>query len=241
MATPQPRLVFSHQDGTIGLPLELQATQTTRIALVLGVAYAVGLGNGLYLETAARISASLFWALDLLQWIVLPGLFWAWLSLAGLRAEHIGFARTRSHWLQFVGEVASVFLSAGVLFFLVRALAGLHFPGAQFSVAHVFPAEGLLRQIAWAYAASTAGLVESALFLGLPWLLWRNQKTQGRRTWVFVLLVSLLFALVHWELGVPVMLGAFAIHAVSCAWFFHYKSLWPVAISHVLVDLIAFW
>lgn len=208
--------------------------------LTLGVAYAVWLGNGLYLEAAARVSASLFWTLDLLQWIVLPGLLWAWLSRSGLRMHHIGFARPRCHWLQLVGEIASVFLSAGILFFLVRAVAQLYLPGAQFSVGHVFPAGGMLRHIAWLYAAFTAGLVESALFLGLPWLLWRSHKPDGSR-WIFVLLVSALFALAHWELRIPVMLGAFAIHAVSCAWFFHYKSLWPIAISHVLVDLIAFW
>jgi hypothetical protein len=215
--------------------------QTARIALALGLAYAVWLGNGLYLEAAARNSASLYWALDLLPWIVLPGALWTWLSQVGVRAEHIGFARHRGHWLQLVGETASVFLSAGVLFFVVRAVARLYFPGSHFNIGHVFPDEGLLRHAAWLYAASTAGLVESALFLGLPWLLWRNQRTQGWPAAVFVLAVSTLFGLVHWELGMPIMLGAFATHAVCCAWFFHYRSLWPIAISHVLVDLIAFW
>ena len=211
-----------------------------RLGVALALAYAVWLCNGFYVQSAAKAGMAVFWTLDLLQWIVLPVILWcAFLRPAGISAGDIGFAAPKSHWMKLIGETIGVFLTAGTLFFLVRAIAEDYFPASPFNVAQAFPAQGPLRTLAWIYSSVTAGVVESALFIGAPWLWWQAH-TRGLPRWVFVLLISALFAVSHWELGIRLILAAFVTHWVACLWYFRLRNLWAIAGAHTIVDLIAF-
>lgn len=87
------------------------------------------------------------------------------------------------------------------------------------------------------YAALTAGVVESIFFIGMPWLAYAGTARQvsPRR---FAAVMSAVFSLAHWEHGSAVATGAFCCHLVVCAWFFRWRSLWPVAAGHTLIDLV---
>ena len=44
----------------------------------------------------------------------------------------------------------------------------------------------------------------------------------------------------HWEQGAHIAAAAFCFNTVMCAWFFQLRTLWPIAIAHIAIDLIVF-
>jgi len=221
--------------------VELSDRQRAWICSALVTGNLVWLGNGLYLEPLAKGNPILFWVVDLLQWVVLPAVLAISLSnFAGLTVKDYGFVSSKEHWMKTLGDSVGVFITAGFLFFLARNVARVQL-GVPYglNLGNAFPQDALLRTVVVIYWSASAGLVESALYVGLPWLLFRGVSSSLPR-FVFVLISSALFAVAHWEQGSPVVIGAFVSNVVLCLWYFHYKSLWPIAGGHFLVDVVAF-
>jgi hypothetical protein len=86
----------------------------------------------------------------------------------------------------------------------------------------------------------TAGAVESAFFIGLPWLAVRRLvKFPGKAS--FAIASSIHFALTHWEQGFHNVIATFFFGVIACAWYFKLRDLWPVVVAHTMIDLVAFW
>ena len=218
--------------------------QESTVAIALALIWAVWLLNGFYMATVAQSSKPLFWLIDICQWVLLPSLLLIVLARrSDILPHHYGYAWPIADIPQLFKDSAVVFITGFLAFssaHLFWALLG--HPMADFSWGQTFP-EGWLGVLTWIYASVTAGLVESIFFISLPWLLYRSVMTrQDRRPNrdLFAVLVSLVFALAHWEQGAHIVAAAFCFNTVMCAWFFQLRTLWPIAIAHIAADLITF-
>lgn len=216
----------------------LSRHQRIALACALVPAMAVWLLNGWYLPLLAAVDARLLWAADVLQWVVLPAtLVWLLASRASLppRCYGLGLAAHKPFGLAW--KSLAIWLSAGLVFVVTRNLVWrILGPGAaSLPLAQHWPTDWM-RVLALLYAAITAGVVESILFIGMPWA-WYAGSARRASPRGFTVIASLVFALAHWEHGSAVVGGAFLCHTVLCAWFFHCRSLWPIAGGHTLVDL----
>lgn len=130
-----------------------------------------------------------------------------------------------------------VFVTAGLVFVVTRNLSWRVLgpsPGS-FQLGLFFPL-GLAGTALQLYAAISAGLVESIFFIGLPWLWYANTRTEPSKLH-FMLALSAIFSIAHWEHGRHIVIAAFCLHLVLCKWFFQWNTLWPVVLGHTLIDL----
>lgn len=216
----------------------MRHTANAAITISLSIVAFVWAINGVYLAWLSRHNVALFWMADLFQWIVLPLTIVLFLAKRhGVQPRQYGLDVSRLGCREMLwGGVATLTLYAA--YFGVEDFAGglLGNPVGFFVFEEVFPG-GVMGTVLWLYASLTAGIVESAFFIGLPWLLWSRKYSAGA-LW-FTLLCSLIFAGVHWEQGPHVVAAALTFNLVACAWYFRLRTLWPVVIGHVIVDLIA--
>lgn len=221
--------------------MRIDHRQQRVVACALLPVLAVWQANGLYLPTLAQGGMHLFWMADLCQWVVLPtALVWLLARAASLRPRHYGLAAPAMDWRILAWRALAVFVTAGLAFLVARNLAWtvIRPPASSWPLAQMFPG-GLVGAAARAYAAVSAGLVESIFFIGLPWLLYASCRPRPSQQW-FVLTVSAIFASTHWEQGGHLVVAAFFAHLVLCAWFFRWGTLWPVVFGHSMVDLASF-
>lgn len=196
--------------------------------------------NGIYLAALARIGPPWYWAADLIQWIVLPLLAVMFLAKRGVLPKHYGLETSNQNWDWTIIYSFGVFATAGLMYFMAHRFAWHLFdqPKGYFSLASVFPG-GSMRTVVWIYASVTAGLIESIVYIGLPWLWYSSVKPDHSRLG-FSIVVSLIFAFAHWEQGPHAIVASTFYHVVACAWYFKLPTLWPIVIGHMLIDLVAF-
>ncbi len=196
--------------------------------------------NGIYLSALAKVSVTAFWLADFCQWIIVPTALLMILARKAVLPEHYGFDRAGLDWQSLLVGAFWSFFTIAIAFFGARDLSWilLGYPNGFFSFPGVFPS-GVMRHVVWLYSSATAGIVESVFFIGLPWLLYRQVRSNPSRVF-FSLLAAVVFAIAHWEQGAHVVVGAFFANLVACFWFFRLGTLWPVVVGHILVDLVAF-
>ena len=218
--------------------------QEVAVAFSLALIWALWLLNGFYMAALVKISVPLFWLVDIAQWVLLPGLLlFALARRFAILPHHYGYPWPIAGKRRLLLDAGLVFITGYLAYASARLFwALLGHPFAEFSWGQTFP-PGWLGTLTWLYASLTAGLVESVFFISLPWLLYRSVLTrQDRRPNrdVFAVLVSLVFGLAHWEQGAHIAAAAFCFNTVMCAWFFQLRTLWPIAIAHIAIDLIVF-
>lgn len=227
--------------STLKRPFILNARQKVLVGWSLIPVLLVWQLNGFYLPALGSRGVPTFWAVDGLQWIVLPALLLGLLAhKAALRPSHYGLVPLGKNLWPLTGQGLMVFVTAGLAFLVARNLSWRVLgpsPGS-FQLVQLFP-QGLAGAALQIYAAVSAGLVESIFFIGLPWLLYASAR-QHPSEMRFTLCVSTIFALAHWEHGRHGVIAAFFAHGVMCRWFLHWRTLWPVVLGHTLIDLAAF-
>ncbi len=185
-----------------------------------------------------------FWIFDLAKWLVLPAV----LMLALRRSTDVrpqGYGLTNTHG---VGEILAlvplVLITLYIAYALPEYLANrvLGHPKPPFSSPDTLASLGRFQIVGSIYFAVTAGLWESIFIIGLPWLWFSQGATLPRnRTVLFVVVSSLLFALGHWENGLPNVIAAFVFEVCAVWWYLRLKTLWPIIFAHTLIDLYDFW
>ena len=230
--------------STLKRPLVLTTRQQLLVGWALIPVLLVWQLNGFYLPalgSRGNEGALIFWAVDGLQWIVLPALLLGLLAhKAALRPTHYGLVPLGKNLWPLAEQGLMVFVTAGLAFLVARNLSWRVLgpsPGS-FQWVHLFP-QGLAGAAVQIYAAVSAGLVESIFFIGLPWLLYASERRHPSELH-FTLAVSAIFALAHWEHGRHIVIAAFFAHWVMCRWFLHWRTLWPVVLGHTMIDLAAF-
>ena len=222
-------------------PVTLNTRQQVLVGWALLPVLAVWQLNGFYLPVVGREGALLFWAVDGIQWVVLPAVLLGLLAhKAALRPQHYGLVPPDKNLWPLAWQSLMVFVTAGLVFLVARNLSWRTLgpsPGS-FQLAQFSP-RGLAGAAVQTYAAVSAGLVESIFFIGLPWL-WYSSARQRPSELLFTLAVSAIFALAHWEHGRHGGIAAFFAHCVMCRWFLYWRTLWPVVLGHTLIDMAVF-
>lgn len=221
--------------------MKLSRQQIIAISLVLLPIAIIWLVNGIYLAALARISVTYFWLADLVQWVVVPSMLLMFLAKKmNIHPSHYGLNLKDQQWRFVLLESLAMFVTAGLAYYLTLKVAYhvLHQPTGYFSFPGVFP-DGLMGKVIWLYSGVSAGLIESIFFVGLPWLLYQNIRSEPSPV-IFTLLATGIFALAHWEQGPHNIIAAFSFNLVACAWYFRGNSLWPLIIGHALIDLADF-
>lgn len=98
---------------------------------------------------------------------------------------------------------------------------------------------GTLRWVVATYLSLEAGVIESVVFIGVPWLLVekRCQSTIGRAA--FCMISAAIFGGSHSANQLPEVIATFILGLSAAWWFLKLGDLRPVAIGHTLVDISA--
>lgn len=184
-----------------------------------------------------------YWIFDLVKWLALPALLMVLLHRnPDVRRQDYGLTDTRV--VEVLALLPLVLITLFVAFYLPDAVSRqlLGGPKPPFSAPDTLAALGRFWIVGSLYFSVTAGLWESIFIIGLPWLWFSRAEPQSlARTTAFVAVLSLLFALGHWENGVPNIIGAFVFEVCAVCWYLRLRTLWPIIVAHALIDLYDFW
>lgn len=236
---------LSHED----FPLERTTTFCTdRQFAALGVALVLNLVVPFVLFPhkwlVFEISPTLFWAFLELQTLVLPGIsMW-------LLAKH--YSVTPSLYglpspPKFNSDLVKLSL------FVAFSIAAVYWPSSQLAwgllkqyvdwpvatIHQVLP-DGIARIPVATLLSFEAGLMESVIFIGWPWLLFGGRCNTFWRRVAFAVLSSLVFGANHSGNGIPGVIATFFFGLAAVACFLYIRNLWPVVFGHALVDLLSF-
>ena len=106
----------------------------------------------------------------------------------------------------------------------------------SFTYHHVLP-DGIFHLLSVAAMSLEAGIFESVIFIGLPWLLIRKPSQLVTTKIAFAIASSLIFAANHRGNGLPEIIATFFFGLVAVLWYIKIKELWPVVIGHAVVDI----
>ncbi len=215
------------------------------VPLALAPLLAQSLLDGFYKAALYRWSPVAFWWADVAKFVVIPGVVLYYLARAGgVRPRDYGLAApaTPSERDAMLGNALLATLLLVPTYLLAQEWIGRLWPAAtviQFAYETALPQQRFLRELAVAYYALSAGLVEEIVFRGLPWACFERFRGRHVRA-VYVLVTAILFGLAHWENGAPDVLSATAFGLGAAALYLKLGTLWPIIVAHVLTDLIAF-
>ena len=209
------------------------------LLLTLGISpYLV---NG-YINSLIYEVPVLYWSFELITWVLVPtGILYLLQRFGDLKVEDLGFSglfigRRRVGLIVLVGFFCAPI--GYVIFSIFLSLGEVLFPrGALFFYQQIVPSHGLERYVVALYFAVSAGLVEEFYFRGLAY---KIAEKFEHPLMVYFLFSPLLFAIVHWESGLPTVFGAYFFGIVSAALFLWFRNLWPLVISHMFTDYMYF-
>jgi len=82
-----------------------------------------------------------------------------------------------------------------------------------------------------------AGFCESVIFIGLPWLLFRDSCRSTTGKVAFAVVTSVIFGACHRGNGFHEVIAVTFFGLAAVFWFLKVRDLWPVVIGHGLVDV----
>ena len=193
--------------------------------------------NGLYLAWALRHSAALFWILDLLQFIVVPGAsLWA-LSRAGVRPADYGLGRMvaperRGRDVRAYAIVLVVFCITYGTASAVSPYVSLAWGSGGSLYNRAIPLEPALALLTLLYICLSAAFVEEIVFRGLLFACLPPSR--------YVLVSALAFSLIHWENGSWETFATLVLGLVLALLYIRIRNLWPFIFGHAVTDMLAF-
>lgn len=224
----------------------MAATQFSRLHVVglTCIPIAGSLLNGFYNGPLYRLNPALFWAADLVLFLLAPAaILFLLAKFAQVFPKNYGLKFPPHGGLESVAT--SVFLAIVLIAtyevakYIGWIFAWRWYVDPDFSYGAVTPV-GVLRPLMVFYWAVTAGLVESVFYIGLPWYLWRNHFGLAHRCRLFLWVSAVVFAAVHWEQGPHNVIAAFAFGFAACLLYWKINDLWPIVGAHILMDIVLF-
>ena len=190
--------------------------------------------NGLYLAWALAASVPLFWALDLVQFVLVPlAGFWA-LWRAGVRPADYGLgplARTAKDLPAYPLLIAVFCIGYGTASAL-SPYVSLAWGSGGSLYTRAIPLEPNLAILVLLYVCVSAAVVEEIVFRGLLHLALPPR--------LFVPLSALAFSLIHWENGSWETAATFALGYALALLYRRIRNLWPFVLGHALADMLDF-
>lgn len=83
-----------------------------------------------------------------------------------------------------------------------------------------------------------AGVFESIIFVGWPWLLSERFSKARRFSTSFVMLTAIAFSLSHYANGMHEVIATLLLGIVVSSLFLKLKDLWPLVIGHTVLNLV---
>lgn len=218
-----------------------------RSAILLGIfpTLALELLNTFWLEPLILRGPTYFYIADLVQWIIVPGLVWAFiLRASNIKPGEYGFpGPIRLPSLLSAAQALSV---AFLLWLAYRPVMVIGYRwlwtyagdiGYGTIIPKLFP-WNILTSL---YFSATAAVVEETVFRGLPWLYFSCFLSPARRISWYLILTPLLFAACHSEQGPHGVIAAWAYGFVAAMLYIRLRNLWPLIFGHFAIDMIEFW
>lgn len=205
---------------------------------------APGLANGLYNPTLYPSNLIAFWAIDFIQYWALPIAVLLTLHLKyDVKPKDYGLIPpSRSYPLWEMGGASLIIAVTLVAAWYLLWIPGRILFGVDdflFSFDLVIP-DGIFRIPIILYLSISAGVIEEIIFRGLTWTAFSRFELGRYRNYTYLIVSSLLFALVHWEQGSASVLGSFGFGLVAAAIYLKLKNLWPLIGAHALANLYFF-
>jgi membrane protease YdiL (CAAX protease family) len=227
-------------------PPPLTQSQVNAAGLATLPTAALLLFNGLYLAAAYRTDSRLFWALDIVQFVIVPATScWLLWRLAGVPPSRYGLGRIAAERqrLKALLIYAAVVAAFAFGYPIARALA-LFAPwlwsGSSFSYQMAIPLGAGAALATVAYLAFSAGLAEEVVFRGLPALYLGARLPPAAFPRIYAAASAALFAAIHWEQGSRELLATFLV-GLGAAWLYlKIRNLWPFVFGHAYADVLAF-
>lgn len=206
---------------------------------------AVGLLNGFYIEYLYSLRPGFFWAADILQFVLIPGVsVWLLYKYAHIGPWHYGFVPGGRRWWITTAcwSLLLVILCWPLLDYLVNRFQEL-FPASRptFTFHSVMPEEPTARFLVAIYFALTAGIVEEAFYRGLLLAYWQRSAPLRLVIPGYILSSSLLFGGIHWEYGFHYVLATFCFGLVWSFLYGYLRNIWPFVIAHAATDFFSFY
>lgn len=214
--------------------------RATALLAAMAPVVALEFANGFYGPALLRVAPTAFWLADALCFVMLPllavGLLW---RFAGLRPADYGFRRDAG-----IPRIVAATVAAYALFWLASdplrhmLIRWLGAGPPLFSYGALVRDAPVPHAFVVAYLALSAALTEELVFRGLAVRL--AEELRAPR-WAYVIASSLLFAVVHWEQGMPGVGSAFVVGVAAALIYLRVGSLWPLVLAHAAVDAAHFW
>lgn len=200
--------------------------------------------DGFFKQALYGYSPALFWAFDVLKFVVIPAAILIWLARRfSIRPSAYGMRRMSRNegWLRFLGLTAFLVIVLSLVFratvwislMIVRPAGSGAFYGS------IVP-EGWLHFPVVLYFAATAGFVEEIFFRALPLVYLKERFGSGIPVAAYLLGTSFLFASMHWENGAHELAATFMYGLLAGALYLRLRDLWPLIGAHVLIDVWSF-
>ena len=188
-----------------------------------------------------QTSPAAYWAVVIFSNTLLPlGGMWILWKIFGVNPKTYSLPVPPVVNRYLVGEAALIAFTIGMVYFPASGIArGLLWqyshPGLKYSDVLAGRSWGELADIAMSL---NAGIFESVIFIGLPWLLFGEQCRSTISKVIFAVVTSLVFGCCHRGNGLSEVVAVTFFGLVAVAWFLKLRDLWPVALGHGLIDIL---
>jgi membrane protease YdiL (CAAX protease family) len=200
--------------------------------------------DGFFKEALHGYSPALFWAFDVLKFVVIPAAILVWLARRfSIVPSDYGMRRMSRNegWPRFLGLTVFLVVLLSLVFRATLWIALMIVPpaGSGAFYGSMVP-EGWLHFPVVLYFAVTAGFVEEIFFRALP-LVYLGERFAGKiPVAAYLIGSSVLFASIHWENGAHEVAATFMYGLLAGTLYLKLRDLWPLIGAHVLIDVWSF-
>lgn len=188
-------------------------------------------------------SPVLYWSVEIFTWLLVPLMTLYVFTKRGGNFKDLGFSLPCSvfQWVQyFLLCFAAIFLFYHV-YMGVQTWSKLVFRDNYlengFNYGSLIPRGGLAGFFVLLWFSLTAGIVEELFFRSF---IRRFFGFGLSACFLFVIVSSFLFSVIHWEGGIQNLIPTFAVGAFSSIFYFFYPNITVLMIAHTITDIIVF-
>ena len=196
--------------------------------------------NGWY-NPIVRSSATSYWAVEILTWVVLPAvLLWALFRSEAVTAPDLGLhglVRGRDDGPLLIEYAVLWSFAMYFLYVAGSAFANAHLPDfwkVRFDYSLAMPKDGPARVAVALFFSLSAGIIEEIWFRGML------RRLLGSGV-VFVIVSAAFFGLIHWELGTRQLFATTLWGLVAALVYLRIGNLLPLIAAHAATDFVDFY
>lgn len=198
--------------------------------------------NGLYNPLLAS-SPGLYWFIEILTWLLVPVSALYVSTKRGGSFKDLGVSLPCSpfRWIQYL-VLCSV---ATLLFYHIysgaqawsKSVFSVNYFENGFDYGSLISRNGSARLFVLLWFSLSAGIVEELYFRSI---IRRFFGVGFSAAFLFVMVSSFLFSIIHWEGGIHNLIPAFLIGVFSSVFYLLYPNVTVLMIAHTITDIIAF-